>query len=482
MQDDEHGSAPNRASGKVPSREEERLRFALDVAGLGQWDLDLESGTAFRSLLHDEIFGYAELLPQWTYEMFLEHVVPEDRASVDAAFREAKEQGTDWDFECQIRRADGAVRWIWARGRIWRDAEGETSRMLGVVSDITERKADEAALQSSERRFHRAVAEAPIPVLLHAEDGEILQLSRAFTEITGYAHAEVPTIGAWTERAYGDRQETVREAIDTLYDADGRVDEGEFVVRTKGGEERVWQFSSAPLGRDVDGRRLAISMAADVTARKKAERDVRRMSSRLLQAEEGERRRVAGELHDELGGLLTSLQMSLKMNPAQEHAARTELAESEGLVRAMIDKVRDLSLDLRPSLLDDLGLAPALDQLVERFEARTQIAVDFRCEVLADARFLADVETAAYRVIQEALTNVARHADVDRVQVLCHQEPDRLVFHVIDEGVGFDPEGTAGSESMGLAGMRERSELAGGQFEVTSAPGDGTRVTASLPV
>ena len=462
------------------SRGEERLRFALEVAGVGQWDLDIEEGTAFRSPLHDQIFGYDEMLPEWTYEMFLEHVVPEDRTAVDDAFQKAVAHDDEWDFECRIRRADGAVRWIWARGRIWRSAGGEATRMLGVVADITNRSAEEAALRSSEHRFHRAIVEAPVPVLLHADDGEVLLVSQALTDITGYTPEDIPTIGDWTERAYGERQTAVRETIDRLYARDARIDEGEFSVRTKDGDERVWQFSSAPLGRDPDGRRLVISMAADVTARKRAEGELRRMSARLLQSGEHERRRVARELHDELGGLLTSLQMSLKMNPAQELAARSELAESEGLVRSMIDKVRDLSLDLRPSLLDDLGLVPALDQLVEQFTARTRIHVEFHCEAADDERFAPEIETTAYRVVQEALTNVARHAGVDRAQVLCHREPDRLVLHVFDEGGGFDPE--AATESSGLSGMRERAALAGGEFEVTSAPGEGTRVTATLPL
>ena len=468
-------------SGDSLSPVEERLRFALEVASVGQWDLDVKTGTATRSRLHDQIFGYDELLPEWTYERFLDHVLPEDRESVDAAFRAATRDGTDWDFECRIRRADGAERWIWARGRIWSNAAGETTRMLGVVADITDRKAEEAALLASERQFHRAIAAAPFPVLIHADDGEILQLSEAFHEITGYTAADVPTIGDWTERAYGDRQDSVREVIDRLYETDQRVDEGEFTVRTKSGEERVWAFSSSPLGADADGRRLAISMAADVTARKRAEQAVRRMSLSLLQSGERERRQVARELHDELGGLLTSLQMSLRMNPAQGQSARDELNESEDLVRAMIEKVRDLSLALRPSLLDDHGLVPALEQMVEKFEARTRIEVDFVCEVPAGDRFTPEIETTAYRIVQEALTNVARHAGVDRVQVLCQREPDRLVLHVADEGAGFEPSAeTAGSA--GLSGMQERAALAGGTFELASTPAAGTRVTASLPV
>ena len=336
--------------------------------------------------------------------------------------------------------------------------------------------------EATERRFYRAITEAPFPILLHTEDGQILHVSRTFTELTGYTHDDVPTIDAWTERAYGEQKQAVRVDIDRLYALNHRVDEGEYTVRTQNGDQRSWVFSSAPLGPDADGRRLVVSMAADVTARKRAELEARRMSARLVQAGEQERRHIARELHDELGGLLTSLHMSLKMTPAPTPAARAELDESLALVKTIVGKVRELSLDLRPSLLDDLGLRPALRQLVDRFSAQTRVAVDFHCEVDREERFSSEVETTAYRIVQEALTNVARHAGVDRVQVLCHREPGRLVLHVVDAGRGFDAGHIEESASTGLSAMRERAALVGGTLELSSAPGVGTRVTASLPL
>ena len=128
---------------------EERLRFALETSHNGAWDLDLVDHTAFRSLEHDRIFGYAEPLPQWTYEMFLEHVLPEDRPVVDAKFRQATTMRSDWSFECRIRRADGQVRWIWAAGQHRTEATGGMRRMAGIIRDITERK---QAGQEIERR------------------------------------------------------------------------------------------------------------------------------------------------------------------------------------------------------------------------------------------------------------------------------------------------------------------------------------------
>ncbi len=122
----------------------------------GGWDLDLVDHTAHRTLEHDRIFGYGSLLPQWTYEMFLAHVLPEDRTEVDRRFREATEAQTDWSFECRIRRVDGEVRWIWAAGEHQRDETGQMRRMAGIVQDITGLKRAEQALRENKRRLRLA--------------------------------------------------------------------------------------------------------------------------------------------------------------------------------------------------------------------------------------------------------------------------------------------------------------------------------------
>jgi PAS domain S-box-containing protein len=118
---------------------EQRHRFALETARIGAWDLDLVDYRAFRSIEHDHIFGYPELLQEWTYEMFLEHVLPEDRAMVDGKFQRAVESQGDWNFECRILRADGELRWIWGAGRYHQYSVGTARRMAGIVQDVTER-------------------------------------------------------------------------------------------------------------------------------------------------------------------------------------------------------------------------------------------------------------------------------------------------------------------------------------------------------
>lgn len=146
---------------------------------------------------------------------------------------------------------------------------------MTMANNITARLKAEKALSESEERFRRAITDAPFPIIIHAEDGEVIQINRTWTELSGYTHAEIPTISDWTEKVYGERQEIVKGIIEQLYDINSRVDEGEFLIKDAKGQERIWNFSSAPLGRLPDGRRLVISMALDITERKKAEERLR---------------------------------------------------------------------------------------------------------------------------------------------------------------------------------------------------------------
>ena len=137
----------------------QRIIFSLNAAEIGTWELDLVNHTAWRSLHHDQIFGYEELLPEWTYEMFLNHVLPEDRSIVDTKFGQSLENFSNWEFECRIRRKDGAIRWIWAKGRPEFNDLHEPKKMFGLVQDITERKAAEEAIRTFSEDLERKVTE-----------------------------------------------------------------------------------------------------------------------------------------------------------------------------------------------------------------------------------------------------------------------------------------------------------------------------------
>ncbi len=207
------------------------------------------------------------------------------------------------------------------------------------------------------------------------------------------------------------------------------------------------------------------------------------LSHRLVEVQEAERRHIARELHDEIGQVLTGLKLMLEMNTrSASDGDGAELGQALALVNDLMGRVRELSLDLRPAMLDDLGLLPALLWHFERYTAQTHVRVEFRHSGL-EHRFEPKVEIAAYRIVQEALTNVARHAQVNTVTVRLWADQDALGMQIEDHGIGFNPEVTLASRtSGGLSGMQERAVLLGGYLVIESVPGAGACLTAELPL
>jgi PAS domain S-box-containing protein len=209
-----------------------------------------------------------------------------------------------------------------------------------------------------------------------------------------------------------------------------------------------------------------------------------RLSHKLVDIQEKERRQIARELHDEVGQSLTGLKLMLQacsVRPLDE--TRAAIAEIHQNVNELMAKIRDLSMTLRPSTLDDYGLLDALLQHFGRFGSQTGLQVDFHHNGIEDRRFSFEVETAAYRIIQEALTNVTRHAQVQEAAVMVSVSMECLEITVEDRGVGFDPQAVSSKrKTFGLSGMRERVLLLGGKLSVSSSIGKGTRLKVTLPL
>lgn len=220
------------------------------------------------------------------------------------------------------------------------------------------------------------------------------------------------------------------------------------------------------------------------------ERRFRGLAKAVWKVQEDERRRLARELHDGLGQTLTALtnqlervQQKLDGGDAGELAVR--LADSVDMARLALNEIRELSRLLRPPVLDDLGLPAALSWLARTLEQRTGLRVELALTGLAE-RLDPDVETLVFRLIQESLTNVLRHSEADRAQVTVARVGSHLELQISDPGRGFDPEATlVGGEpntGSGLRGMRDRLELFGGRLDITSVPGQGTVVSAAVPL
>jgi signal transduction histidine kinase len=215
-----------------------------------------------------------------------------------------------------------------------------------------------------------------------------------------------------------------------------------------------------------------------------AERQLRRLSQQLVQAQEDERRSMARELHDEVGQTLTALRMDLGNLPpsagADADLFHTRLTETKQLAEQALRTVRDLAMGLRPSMLDDLGLGPALEWQAREFSRRTGVPVTVQADGILD-ELPESHRTCVYRVVQEALTNCARHASAKNIRVNLHGRPNWLALTVEDDGVGFNPQESRG-KGIGLIGIRERVGELGGSVEFFSQPGKGTIVRAELPL
>jgi PAS domain S-box-containing protein len=364
---------------------------------------------------------------------------------------------------------------------------------LVVAHDVTRWRQAEESLRESEER-HRLIAELTsdyaYTCTVHA-DGQIVMDSatEGFTRFTGYTVEELNQHGGWPTLIHPDDLAAVNAREADLLKGQRNVYETRIVTRD--GEVRSIRYSTHPIWDDAQGRVVRLLGAVrDITERKSAQAQLQAyaaqlqaLSRRLLEVQEQERRGLARELHDEIGQMLTGLEFTLEHNRRPLGAdGKAGLSEAQRLVRELTTRVRDLSLRLRPTMLDDLGLLPALLWHLQGYMERTKVHVDFaHCGL--DGRLGPEVETAAYRIVQEALTNVARHAQTAEASVRACLDRGRLFLQVEDHGIGFDDQVVhAGAASSGLSGMRERAALLGGRLTVESRPGAGTRVTAELPV
>jgi PAS domain S-box-containing protein len=361
------------------------------------------------------------------------------------------------------------------------------NRML----DLRERAQDQ--LRASESRFRNIIEASPVPYALNDDRQNITYLNPAFVGTFGYDHPDIPTLADWWPKAYPDA--AYRQWVVTAWQA--RLDKArqtgapfeplELDIRCKDGTVRTAVVAAKSLGESFLGEHLVILY--DITERKQAETALhdyagrlQGVSRKLLEVQENERRLLARELHDEVGGVLTAVKLNLQ-SMRRQGTGESALADGLALVDGAIQSVRSLSLDLRPAMLDDLGLIPTLKWYCERQAQRAGVAIDLALDAV-DLQSAPQVESACFRIVQESVTNALRHADADRLQVALRRD-DGIVIEIADDGRGFDPaalDRVLAGRGSGVLGMRERAELLGGRLTIESAPGAGTRVRAKIPL
>jgi PAS domain S-box-containing protein len=335
-------------------------------------------------------------------------------------------------------------------------------------------------LQRQRALLDELFEQGPEAVALLNRDGKVVRVNREFTRLFGYTSEEMrepPGIELLMPGLR--RDDPTRKVLAALQN--GQRQEGEDVRRRKDGTQLHVAILGVPVS--VPGGQFAIyAIYRDITARINAEEASRTYNRRLIEAQEAERQRMARELHDEIGQILTGAGMMLKLSkqlPPDQSQAR--VAEAQSLLDDLIGRVRNLAVDLRPAILDDLGLIAALEAFFQRYSAQTGVQIDLEQHNVEGRRFESGTETAAYRIVQEALTNVARHAGAPTAVVRISASDETLTVIIVDRGGGFDPQVLSSRSSVGLTGMRERARVLGGHLTIATSA-EGTRISAELPL
>ena len=428
----------------------------------------------------------AESLEQLQTCTLRDLVVPAHAPAV-AALIERVLDGQSGVLEFEIVGLGGTRRWLDAHAAPIRDEAGQVTMVLSVARDITERR-----MSFQQRRVSDHVLSAVSQgVVISGPDQRVLQVNDAFLKITGRARAEM--VGANCKILQGPDSDraTIRRISECL--ATGNEFLGELLNYRKDGSTFWNELTISPVLDERGAITQYVGIMRDVSERKEAQAAQQRhleqlqsLSRRVLEAQETERRRVAHELHDELGQYLTAIKINLQTAAVSKPGvAEARNADNVRIVEDAIQQVRRLASALRPAVLDDLGLVPALKWMAEVNAARGQIAIGCHIQI-ADVRLLAEIETAYFRVAQEALTNILRHARCTQVDIRLFVRVDSLVMTIHDDGRGFDVEASLqrarSGGSLGVIGMYERASLIGGSLKLESSPSAGSTLTLECPL
>jgi PAS domain S-box-containing protein len=356
----------------------------------------------------------------------------------------------------------------------------------GIARDITEARRAQKALRESEERYRELFENSKDAIYVHDMSGRYTSVNRAAERLSGYTREEL--VGRhFSSLVTPEYTRYVRDQLCKKLESSGETTY-EVELITKDGRRIPVEVSS----RLILEKGLPIGVQGcvrDMSERKRAQEASRTYSRRLIEAQEAERRRISLELHDQVGQILTAVKMNLHAlrNNCSSPEIITSIEENVRVIDEAVDQVRDLSVDLRPLLLDDFGLVVALRWYMDRLAKNSGIAMEFvSLSLNEDDRFLAELETACFRIVQEGVTNIIRHARASRILVRLERTGAELVLLIEDDGAGFDV-GTVrntgnGAATLGLRGMEERTQAVRGVLAIESTPGCGTQIHATFPL
>jgi len=464
---------------------EERFQAVAWATNDAIWDWDMISDTHWWGEGMRRLFGYdPEKLAGTSFSWWIDRVHPDDRDMILKSVEASTARGDSaWSGEYRFRRINGTYALVFDRCQINRDETGRAIRMMGAIVDITEQRRAQQLLHESREQYRQLFENNPLPSWVYdVETLQILAVNEAAVREYGYSREE--WLGMTIED-YRPREDVgrLRDFLHTIRDVREGICQEPWRHRKKDGT--IVDVEIAFHAMTYNGRAARLALVNDVTERKQMERVRSRLLHKIISAQEDERQRIARELHDEVGQSLTALLVGLRaMEQAMRRSPRdVETAELSKIAERTLNDVQRLAVGLRPSVLDDVGLEAALTRYVEDFSRIHGIETDVK--ILSGRRLPYAVETTLYRLVQEALTNVAKHAGAKTASVMVVNTPESVQVIVEDDGQGFEVESMLKKQPdrhLGLHGMRERVALLEGNITIESKTGGGTSISVMIPM
>jgi PAS domain S-box-containing protein len=453
---------------------EARLQMALAASGTGVWGWELATNALYQDERAREIFRLPALPDGATLTFSALHAAihPADVAAVEQALQLARQEGTLFDIEHRLLQADGTVCHVAAMGRFsYDDSTGEPVRLNALVRDVTARHHVEEALGYKNRLLGNILEHLPVLLARLGPDGRYREHAGQTVRRLGYRDNEL--VGQFAEAVFPESADHFRYML--------AGHSHTYVTQVQRAGQMIYLQGYGFF--DAEQQEVVI-FAIDVTesellkeeATRQQLRQQQEVLSAILTTQEEERRRIAEALHNGVGQLLYATRLHLDTLPPSEVGRA-----SQQLLNEAIEATRSISFELTPSILEDFGLVVALRELVSRIPASLHVDLNLRGMAEPLPSLLA---TAVYRIVQELLNNVMKHAQAQEVFVNVLREDDQLHVSVEDDGIGMDPDRPAkvGRGGIGLAGIRTRVGLLGGTFTINSRLGRGTGVFLQVPV